>query len=108
MNVEWRYKLDSGSGDGILQLWIDGVSIINETDIVWIGAPCGVNEYLFNGYFMGWSNSGFNEDTDVYIDDVVFSTTRIGTDVEDTGMVNIGTGASSISNIGTGNSSISF
>ena len=25
-----------------------------------------------------WANSGFNEDTDIYIDDVVFSTSYIG------------------------------
>ena len=29
------------------------------------------------GYFLGWSNSGFDEDTVFYIDNVEFSTTSL-------------------------------
>ncbi|MBU1193951.1 MAG: hypothetical protein KKE62_02040 [Proteobacteria bacterium] len=78
---EFRYKIDSGAGDGALQFWVDGELIIDGDPLSWLGAPCGVNEFLRNGYLMGWSNSGFDEDTIVYIDDVVFSTNYIGPDV---------------------------
>ena len=80
MNIEYRYKLDSGSGDGAVQMWVDGVLALDDDPLAWDGAPCGLNEFLQHGYLMGWSNSGFDEDTYVYIDDVVFSTTRIGED----------------------------
>jgi len=30
--------------------------------------------YFEDGYLLGWANSGFNEETVMYIDNVVFST----------------------------------
>lgn len=72
---EYHFKMDSGAGDGEYQLWVDGVKVLEETGIEVIGAPCDPY-YMKNGYLMGWSNSGFDADTDVYIDDVTFSTTR--------------------------------
>lgn len=75
--VEVHYKLDSGSGDGVFQLWVDGTLEINAQNIIWASAPCAPG-YLLNGYLMGWSNSGFSEDTSVYIDDVVFSDSYVG------------------------------
>ncbi|MBU1389736.1 MAG: hypothetical protein KKE62_16130 [Proteobacteria bacterium] len=79
---EVRYKIDSGAGDGALQFWVDGELKISGENLSWLGAPCGVNKFLRNGYLMGWSNSGFDQDTAVYIDDVVFSTNYIGPDTE--------------------------
>lgn len=76
--IEIHTRRDTGSGDGIFQMWIDGNLEIDAQNIAWIGAPCGLNKFFKHGYFMGWSNSGFNEDTAVYIDDVVFSTKYIG------------------------------
>jgi hypothetical protein len=72
---EYHFKMDTGAGDGEYQLWINNVKVLEETNINVIGSPC-TPYYMKNGYLMGWSNSGFDQDTDVYIDDVVFSTTR--------------------------------
>ena len=77
--IEMHLKLDSGSGDGALQLWINNVLVSNNTNLSWIDAPCA-SGFFRHGYLLGWANSGFDEDTTVYIDDVTFSTTRIGED----------------------------
>ena len=76
--IEIHYKRDTGAGDGILQMWIDGNRVIDAQSVSWAGAPCGMSQFLHNGYLMGWSNSGFTEDTAVYIDDVVISDSYIG------------------------------
>lgn len=75
--VEIHHKVDSGDGDGVFQLWIDDTLQIDAKQLSWIGGPCSPG-YLLNGYLMGWSNSGFTQDTFVYIDDVAFSDNYIG------------------------------
>ena len=75
--VEWRVHGDDGTGNGLLQIWFDSELVIDEQEIAVDGAPCGTNTFL-NGYLMGWANSGFDEETFVYIDDVAFSDSRIG------------------------------
>lgn len=76
---EFHFKMDDGSGNGASQLWINGELVISETNVSHIGAPCKPF-YIKNGYLLGWANSGFNQDTTVYIDDVVFSSTYSGVD----------------------------
>lgn len=70
-------KIDSGVGDGALEIWVDDVRKISLTNFSIPGSPCFPGYYR-NGYLMGWANSGYSEDTDIYIDDVVFSDTYIG------------------------------
>ncbi len=65
-------KIDSGAGDGAFRMWIDGVLVKNAINLHWNGAPCSPG-YIRNGYLMGWANSGYSNNTDIYIDDVVFS-----------------------------------
>ncbi|MBL4903592.1 MAG: heparin lyase I family protein [Desulfocapsa sp.] len=77
---EFHYKMDDGSSNGAWELWIDGVQKISVTGMSFVGAPCRPG-YIRNGYLQGWANSGFTNDTDIYIDDVVFSTSYIGTDI---------------------------
>jgi hypothetical protein len=76
-SLEYHFKKDSGSGDGVFQLHVNGVLKIDLKNQSWVGAPCSP-AYFLNGYLMGWSNSGFSQDTTVYIDDVVFSDAPIG------------------------------
>jgi hypothetical protein len=77
--IEIHTRRDTGSSDGIMQVWQDGSLVVDGKGLSWAGAPCGVNKFFSNGYLMGWSNAGFDNDTFVYIDDVVFSTSYIGT-----------------------------
>ena len=74
---EYHFKLDSGVSDGAMEFWVDGEKKYGKTNLSWIGAPCSPG-YFLNGYLMGWANSGYSNDTDIYIDNVVFSTTYIG------------------------------
>lgn len=75
-SIEMHYKRDTGAGDGAFEMWIDGAQEIDKHNISWIGAPCSPG-YFKNGYLLGWANSGFDEDTIFYIDDVVFSDSYI-------------------------------
>lgn len=77
-SFEYHFKKDSGSGDGIMRMYVNGQLKIDLRNQSWAGSPCSPG-YFLNGYLMGWSNSGFNQDTVVYIDDVVFSDSYIGT-----------------------------
>lgn len=61
---------DDGSGNATYELWVDGVLVAADTSAIG-GAPCAPNAFI-DGYLMGWSNSGFDRDTRVYIDDVAF------------------------------------
>jgi len=77
---EWHFKLDSGAGDGALELWVDGVKEIDGTSLSFIGAPCGAegSRYFRVGYLFGYDNARFAETTYMYVDDVKFSDTYIG------------------------------
>jgi hypothetical protein len=74
---EYHFKADSGAGDGAMEFWVNGDKKYGATGIDWIGAPCSPG-YFNAGYLLGWANSGYDEDTDIFIDDVVFSSTYIG------------------------------
>lgn len=76
VHVELHVRGDDGSGNGRFELFVDGIPHVQHTLAVG-GAPCAPNHFL-RGYLLGWANSGFARTTNVYVDDVVFSTTRIG------------------------------
>lgn len=77
MCFEFHYKRDTGNSDGVFEFWVDGDKKIGVTNFSIIGAPCDPG-YFKEGYLMGWANSGFDNPTNVYIDDVVFSDSYIG------------------------------
>jgi hypothetical protein len=76
---EWHFKVDTGSGNGAIEFWVNGEKQFGLNQLSWDGAPCSPG-YFKNGYLMGWANSGFDNDTDIYIDDVAFSDSYIGPD----------------------------
>lgn len=69
LTFKFHVKRDSGIGDGMFEMWVDGTKTIEFVNQSFSGAPCSP-DYWRHGYLMGWSNSGFTNDTDVYIDDV--------------------------------------
>lgn len=80
--VKFQYHVktaSSANNDGVLQLWVDDVLTINNTDMN-LYPLNGVGNYFRNGYFMGWSNSGFAQTTNTYVDDVTISDTFISGD----------------------------
>jgi len=71
----WRFKMDSGVGDGAYELYIDGVQFFSRTNVVVLNNPPCSPGYYAGGYLMGWANTGFDDDTIIYIDDVVMAST---------------------------------
>lgn len=60
---------------GTLQIWKNGDLIIDNTHKMDLYKDGGVHAYRY-GYLLGWANTGFDEDVDLYIDDVLFGTTQ--------------------------------
>jgi hypothetical protein len=59
--------------DGQSHLWVNGTLIHSYTKGRFHNFNAAVTEaQLRNGYFMGWANSGFTEQTTFFIDDVKF------------------------------------
>jgi len=75
---EWHFKKDTGTGNGSLEFFVDGNKKWGSTSLSFAGAPTA--SYFKTGYLMGWSNSGFNQNTAIYIDDVVISDSYVGPD----------------------------
>lgn len=76
MEVVLHYKYaTAANNDGVAEIWKksqgkDRVKILEITDGNWYqaGQP-GFDQ----GYLLGWSNSGFDEETKIYIDNIIFS-----------------------------------
>lgn len=77
MEVIVRVKVpaNSTSADGVIQVWKNGTQIANYTSLNIYGSN-GRN-YINQMYLLGWSNSGFTDTTDFYIDDVLVSGSEI-------------------------------
>jgi hypothetical protein len=59
---------DVGKENGVVIVWIDGKIAAQNSNIPLYDAS-GAQHFLRNGYLLGWSNGGFDQDTPVYIDD---------------------------------------
>lgn len=72
-----RIHLDAATETqgGTLQLWKNGALVINNDGTVDSYWASNIHAYRY-GYLLGWSNSGFTQTTNMYIDDVVFATTE--------------------------------
>jgi hypothetical protein len=69
----------SSTQHGTLRLWKNGTLIINNSNSV-NNFKSGESHAFRYGYLLGWSNSGFDVDTYLNIDDVLFATTSSGLD----------------------------
>jgi len=68
---------DFGQADGVIQLWKNGTMVLNAQGLDWYDST-GRADFLLNGYLMGWSNSGYSEATNIYIDDFKLYDTNPG------------------------------
>lgn len=75
--IELHFKSDSGAGDGALEMWIDGQYVSGRNNVSIGDAPCSPN-YFNQGFLFGPANAGYDEPTNVYVDDIVFATSYIG------------------------------
>lgn len=78
-----HFRVASGFGveDGVMQFWVDGHKIIDETRLnSWpedISSDESSLNVLTGGYIMGWMNSGFSATTKTWIDDFEIATTSL-------------------------------
>ncbi len=77
--IHLRPATTSTSNDGIVEVWKDGVKVWYRYDLYY---HSDTNNYFDQGYIMGYSNSGFDQQTDIYYDNFVFSTERINSNVK--------------------------
>lgn len=72
IRLQFQRSSAGGATDGIMRMWIDGVLYASMTNGPFRNLDNVGETVLRQGYFMGWSNSGFEAITDWYIDDVKF------------------------------------
>jgi hypothetical protein len=78
LHFEFHVKVDEGTGNAAIEFWVDGDLKYSDLTLDYSNSPC-VRNYFETGYLMGWANSGFTQDTSIYIDDVVVASEYIGT-----------------------------
>lgn len=63
----------SSSAPGTMKVWKNGTLVIDDTNQLknYFSGEANAIRY---GYLLGWSNSGFTQNTDLYIDNVIFGT----------------------------------
>ena len=79
MQVRIHVKLaDYGQSNGRETVWKDGQVVLDiQNDPNYNASPSDPT-WVANAYFMGWANSGFSVDTDVFVDDFSFYTQNPG------------------------------
>ncbi len=63
----------AANNDGVIEIWRDGVLLFSATNLITYPTDKTGLGYDF-GYLMGFANAGFDQDTDMYIDDFRIST----------------------------------
>jgi uncharacterized protein YjdB len=68
VRVHAKVADSKAAANGMLQLWVDGALKINMQNLD-LAPNAGGARWFRNGYLMGWANSGFDQNTAVYVDD---------------------------------------
>jgi hypothetical protein len=74
---EWHFSPDQGDSSGAIEFWVNGEKQYGTKGISVGNAP-PARDFFKAGYLMGWANSGFEENTYIFIDDVVMADSYIG------------------------------
>jgi hypothetical protein len=63
---------DPAEADGVIEFWVDGVLVMSRYNQPIHGniSELGHDNFVNQGYYMGWANTGFDEKTYVFIDDI--------------------------------------
>jgi hypothetical protein len=75
MTVKIYVKAATATANGTLNIWKNNTLIINNTNTMNNYTAGNSHAYRY-GYLLGWANTGFNQTTDMYIDNVVIGTTE--------------------------------
>jgi hypothetical protein len=65
VRVHFRYVTQGGA---LMEVWRDGAKVLEFRPAQKLASPA----YWNAGYLLGYDNSGFDAETDIYIDDVKF------------------------------------
>ena len=78
VNIRVHVKLATTdtSNDGVVEMWADGNLVISTYTFALHSSASG--HYIRNGYLLGWSNSGYDVDTEFKIDNLKTFTTNPG------------------------------
>jgi hypothetical protein len=68
VRIHVRLSSTDASEDGVFELAINGQQLISSRRLALPSAASG--HYIRRGYFLGWANSGYNEDTHFKVDNV--------------------------------------
>jgi hypothetical protein len=72
IRLQFQRSSAGGASDGVMKMWIDGTLFASMTNGPFRNFDNIGDTVLRNGYFMGWSNSGFTEVTDFFIHQPTF------------------------------------
>ena len=76
--LHWKRQSGPDEADGVVQVWAsdrDGSlrNLISATNLTHTWGRYSNYNFVDRGYVLGWANSGFEQDTDICIDDISFS-----------------------------------
>lgn len=73
MKIVMQFKVPTSDSvnDGVMKIWKNGTQLLNINNLNSHGTS-GFN-YMDQAYILGWSNSGFAQQTNLIVDNVVFS-----------------------------------
>lgn len=83
MTIKIYVKAATATTNGTLNIWKNGTLVINNTGTMNNYTSGNPHAYRY-GYLLGWANTGFTQNTDMYIDNVVFATTEADLSTEET------------------------
>lgn len=67
LRLRWHFKVGN---PGIVDMWVDNNKVGQmPSDYVTSFPNSGMPQTINGGYFFGWANSGYTEDTNFYVDD---------------------------------------
>ena len=76
IRVHVKLATDDSTNDGLVELFADGNLVISAPNLPFHSTASG--HYFRNGYLLGWSNSGYDADTEFKIDDFKVYTANPG------------------------------
>jgi hypothetical protein len=77
LRLHVKMSTDYQTVDGVYEFWWDGVKLFDSSTL-WISDVNGQYPYWERGYIFGWANSGFDQETKIYLDDFQFYTSDPG------------------------------
>lgn len=75
--VHVKLSSDVNTNNAICELWKNDTLIASKYDFRWFSDDAGANNYFRHGYLLGWSNSGFDATTKLWVDDVKIASAYI-------------------------------